>query len=443
MWRKVLVVVCMLLLNMSVLLLFSDVFETGPHVIKALVDFGGYNSVVLLIVTAMALMLYLADVSYWKGSVGRTLRAVAVVAVLSALCALGMGLVRSSPYLPLAMFIFLLPLAALALEAAFLRGASPASSAWTVGVAFLLSAFLSLGVWMMWIYGAWGGDATGNNYWRANRAEFAADALCNATNEGFDFEVSGTYLAEDGTLVCTAAFLLWVSPFILFGVNIFVALFLLILSWSLDSNPSHSGRTGLRVLAVSAFTCMFGMYSVTSIGGAGMRLANVAMSIFFVLLLGIVVVAAGTIGWQVTLPPHHVIIMPLAALPHCTLAASPARRAASLMLPRPTLPLGSARWRRTTRLRIKGKISFGSTQLLQTWGAPFASAWAQCRLAYCSGSPSSISVSVGWESTVAASSPCRRRSASSASLQSSRATCMRYAAGSGALCSSMLTIYAC
>ena len=66
---------------------------------------------------------------------------------------------------------------------------------------------------------------------------------------------------------------------------LFIALFLCILGWSLDSNPKHSGREALRVLAIAAFTCMFGMYSVTSIGGSGMKLANVAMSTFFCILV--------------------------------------------------------------------------------------------------------------------------------------------------------------
>jgi len=304
-WRLFLVACLVTGLDLLVIIIFSDVFSTGPMVIEALVDFGGYNTTIFCAVALLIVTFYLLDISYWNGWRGRMLRPLCALLAVASTIALGVSLVRSYPYLPLCIFILLLPATVLCLSATLLRRQGASGSAWALGLAFFVASLFSLGVWLAWLSGAWGGGTNGNNYWYANRAQFAKDALCNATDfDNVDFEVDGTYVLPDGTIICTAAFLLWISPFILFGVLLFIALFLCILGWSLDSNPKHSGREALRVLAIAAFTCMFGMYSVTSIGGSGMKLANVAMSTFFCILVGIVFCGAAAIGRERSLKTY-------------------------------------------------------------------------------------------------------------------------------------------
>ena len=285
-WRLCLTIMLLIALVMVVIVCFSDIFETGPSMIAALVEFGGYNGLVFGVIAGFALLLYLLDVSYWSGS-GKILRIICIAGLTAAIILLGMSLISPYPYLPMCLFILLLPAAGLGISSTVLARQTPSGKAWTLGIAYFVASCACLTIWLLWVYGVWGAGNVGNNFWQSNRAEFAADALCNRSDS------AGKSIASDGTLVCTAAFLLWISPFILFGVLLFISLFACILGWNLDSNPLHSGRLAIRVLAITAFTCAFGMYSVTSIGGAGMQLANVAMSSFFVLLVGVVIVGAG------------------------------------------------------------------------------------------------------------------------------------------------------
>ena len=165
----------------AVIVAFSDVFSTGPTMIEALVDFGGYNTVIFVLVCAMVVTLYLLDISYWQGGFGKVLRALCALLLTLATIALGISLVREYPYLPLCIFILLLPVAVLVISATILRNQSASSSAWALGLAFSVSSILSLTLWVAWVFGVWGGGANGNNYWHDNRAEFAQLALCNDT----------------------------------------------------------------------------------------------------------------------------------------------------------------------------------------------------------------------------------------------------------------------
>ena len=287
-WKQFLVICLVNVLVFGVMLVFSDVFSTGPAMIKVLVEFGGYNGGIFTAMCGYAVVLYLLDVSYWTGKCGKVLRRTCFLFIILSMLALGVSLVRTYPYLPLCMFILLLPAIVLIMSATLLSNESSSGAAWTLGSSFFSAGFVSLAIWMAWVWGVFNGGANGNNFWRQNRAEFAEDALCNST----DFNVEGAYLTDDGLKICTAAFLLWSSPLILFGCLLFVSLFLCILGHSLDANPEHSGKQAMRVLAIAAFTCMFGMYSVTSIGGADMDLANAAMSTFFCVLVGILLCGA-------------------------------------------------------------------------------------------------------------------------------------------------------
>ena len=159
-----------------------------------------------------------------------------------------------------------------------------------LGSAFLFSAFVCLLVWVLWLFGAIDGE---RQFWFSNRLRFSRAAQCNTT----DFEAAGL-VEVDGIPICTAAFLLWVSPFILFGVLLFLGLFLLLLTRMLTAADARSTQFAVKFLVAAVFATMFGMYSSTSVGGAGMELADVALSVFAVMLVGIVVVAGATVGWD-------------------------------------------------------------------------------------------------------------------------------------------------
>ena len=128
-----------------------------------------------------------------------------------------------------------------------------------LGSSFLFAAFACLLVWMLWLFGAVDGE---RQFWFSNRQRFSDAAQCNTT----DFEAAGL-VTVDGIPICTAAFLLWVSPFILFGVLLFLGLFLLLLTRMLTAADARSTQFAVKLLATAIFAAMFGLYSSTSVGG--------------------------------------------------------------------------------------------------------------------------------------------------------------------------------
>jgi len=128
------------------------------------------------------------------------------------------------------------------------------------------------------LYGSWDDD---NQGWQDNRQYFSDLAKCNNTNDehGEDKEVAGRTVV-DGIVICTAAFLLWVSPFVLFGVLVFLGSFLILMSRMLASGNKKSSEQLLRVFGIAIFSAFFGMYSASSVGGAEMGLSNVALAIY-------------------------------------------------------------------------------------------------------------------------------------------------------------------
>ena len=58
---------------------------------------------------------------------------------------------------------------------------------------------------------------------------------------------------------------------------LFLGLFMLLLSRMLTAADAASTQFAVKFLATAVFATMFGMYSSTSVGGAGMELADVAL----------------------------------------------------------------------------------------------------------------------------------------------------------------------
>ena len=160
-----------------------------------------------------------------------------------------------------------------------------------MGINFVTASLLVLIVWLCWLFGAWSADGD-DNHWHANRADFSAEAQCQDSEWN-----GGVTTLNDGVVVCLAAFLLWASPLMLFGICLFLGLFLILLSRTITHSDASSTRYATKFLAYISGLTVFGMYGAASIGGAGMQLSYAAFSIYGVALFAIVLVVGSTIGW--------------------------------------------------------------------------------------------------------------------------------------------------
>ena len=95
-----------------------------------------------------------------------------------------------------------------------------------IGINFIIASLVVLTVWLCWLFGAW---HTRNNHWFDKRAEFITAAQCDHFMWGVADNSSGA-VADDSTPLCLAAFLLWFSPVMLFGVLFFLGLLLVLIS---------------------------------------------------------------------------------------------------------------------------------------------------------------------------------------------------------------------
>ena len=67
------------------------------------------------------------------------------------MCVLALSLIREQPHLPLTVFIFMLPVAALAIRFTGLRNNNAAGVAWVLGTSFLIAAVVCLLLWVLWV----------------------------------------------------------------------------------------------------------------------------------------------------------------------------------------------------------------------------------------------------------------------------------------------------
>lgn len=159
----------------------------------------------------MVLLMYLADCSYWTSVMGVVLRRLIFFAVFVAVCVGGLLLVDDYPVLPLSIALLLLPLAALFLRTTLYADNDPTHVSFVMGVNFVTAAFIVLIIWMCWLFGAW---SPASNHWFERRSYFLEAAKCGHSEWSNSTHTTNT----DGTQVCLAAFLLWASPLMLFGI---------------------------------------------------------------------------------------------------------------------------------------------------------------------------------------------------------------------------------
>ena len=111
----------MMALSALVLSICSDAFTSGRHVLDAFLDFGDLSEPLLVLASLATCGLYMLDISYWSGAVGRLARRLSCLAMVCLVCVLGISLARQMPYFPLALFVLLFPLAGLAIRITALR----------------------------------------------------------------------------------------------------------------------------------------------------------------------------------------------------------------------------------------------------------------------------------------------------------------------------------
>ena len=141
------------------------------------------------------------------------------------------------------------------------------------------------------------------------------------------FDPDAVLESEDGSYsVCMVTYLLYSSPFIIFGVTLLFSIFLLLLArHALVLSRALASIGGLRMRALDRARrylsvaseqdekqatyaikaalsvvglCIIGTYVATSVGGAGVKLASAAVAIFGVMMLGTIAVIGGAIGFD-------------------------------------------------------------------------------------------------------------------------------------------------
>uniref|UniRef100_A0A7S2E4A6 Uncharacterized protein n=1 Tax=Haptolina brevifila TaxID=156173 RepID=A0A7S2E4A6_9EUKA len=283
--------------GMLILAFFSQTFEFGDRVINwLLVDewkpWATYGSTVGALV-----LLYLMDISYWEGPKGALARRLCVTGAI-VLC-MGSALLSMSrfPILPLCLFLILLPMTALFLRHTLFRPNLSVDVSYVLGINLIVTAFVVLLVWILWLFGAW---TNTENHWYENRKVFGEHAQCNATTESGSWYAATHYVPEHDAFICLAAFLLWVSPLILSAVSFMLGVFTILVGRSMSNRTSRASSTRFAVrLALFAvgLSCV-GMYSAASISGAGMGLSNAAFTVYGVLMICVFMIVVTNIGWE-------------------------------------------------------------------------------------------------------------------------------------------------
>jgi hypothetical protein len=292
---------------MCVLLVFSQLFDTGAVVARRLIEANSKVYQTLAVVVSFSLLLYLLDISYWTGTFGKFARRFALVSLALVMATFGLTCFVKIPYMPLAIFILALPVGAISLRWSIMRESSAYGVARVFGVSFLVSSLLSLLLWCIWLGGGWE-DEHDNNLWFENRERFALEVNCSswdshAQNQGKEQgkKPRGVFEDDSGLQTCMVTYLLYASPFIIFGVTLFFAIFLLILARYLSIVTAEDEKqTTLAIKAAlgMAGLCLIGTYVASSVGGAGVKMASAAVAIFGVMMLGTITVIGGAMGFD-------------------------------------------------------------------------------------------------------------------------------------------------
>ena len=144
--------------------LFSDVLGAGDNIFKQLSVDSWYSYMSVAGAICTAIFLYVFDVSYWDGELGRYLALLGYVAVASFVGIGAMLSARSYPAYPLAMFILLIPATAFVLRRTLFRRVHITSVLQLMAFNFCFAAAFVLSVWLVWLF-------SGDNQWTtANQA---------------------------------------------------------------------------------------------------------------------------------------------------------------------------------------------------------------------------------------------------------------------------------
>ena len=154
--------------------------------------------------TAMLLVLmYLFDFEAWTGWSGTLMRRVMLLLVLSGGLLACIFTASEFPELPMAVYLLLIPVAALSLRMSVLDGLSNEGAMKCLGSALLTSSLAALLVWCYWV-------GTGHAWTDANKARWSARLACV---DRADMQQGGEYT------ICRSVFVLWVSPLIVSAIN--------------------------------------------------------------------------------------------------------------------------------------------------------------------------------------------------------------------------------
>lgn len=295
----------MLICALITVFCFSSTFEFGETVIIYFLDqtSGPERAhrpyATYAIAAALFFILYILDFSYWPAGFGAWLRRLCVTAVLVTLFGGGLLTMSKFPYLPLAMAMLLMPFSAVFLASTLFRNNRTEDTTLVIGFNFLCSSIVILLIWLLWLFGVFT-PTRSNNHWVQNRHIFTSQAQCHTSDWGL---TAGVYTHSDGeTKLCLAAFLLWSSPLMLSGVLLFLGVFLMLLSQT-EAMQTGGGKGNpmvktSKLLGGLVGVCCVGIYSAASIGGAGMKLANVAICVYGLCIVGVILVVISLIGWQ-------------------------------------------------------------------------------------------------------------------------------------------------
>ena len=123
----------------------------------------------------------------------------------------------TSPELPMAVYLLLIPVAALSLRMSVLHEHSNESAMRCLGSAMLWSSLAALLVWAIWV-------GTGHSWTGHNKKHWSDNLHCiDREDIKKDDEGEAKVTREDAEgneyTICRSVFVLWVSPLIVAGIN--------------------------------------------------------------------------------------------------------------------------------------------------------------------------------------------------------------------------------
>ena len=262
---------------------------------------------------AFLLLVYLLDISYWRGTLGCIARRVSFTLGFGGLAAGAVLATEKYPAAPFALFTLATPLyigAARRIFFGWMR--RPGDNAlFLLGLAISTAVVSCIGlfVWLWWVFG---GDLAGfhvqPHLWnKETRQKFGQQMGC-----------------PDPLSDCLEAYLLWFAPFIACISGLIMAFVCFVCSRWLRGHTVLSGgggsggysdgsavgrrtRLAARFVCWMVALCVVGMWVAASVAGAGMQLSNVVVTFTSVALLLVVGLVASQVGWRAIHEELHTV----------------------------------------------------------------------------------------------------------------------------------------